>query len=241
LFKTTHPANFDGVRNRPTREPSKRRQQLSRLSCILSALFVLATGVGLAGCSTTLATRAPRGLDLSGEWQIDLALSDFPQEAVPIQAPGTTDPSADPGSQTGARGGHGRGARGMGRGTGATLQGGRRAGSPEHHFAMPPHLSITQSATGLTVNITMPDGKHVTNAYVSGEKSTVNTTRGVADRSLGWDAHTFLIRTKVGEKGPQSDVRYSLDDDGTLSVISTITNSGIYDFQYTLEYDRAKP
>ena len=214
---------------------------MSRLSCILSALFVLGAAAGLASCSTTLATRAPRGLDLSGEWQIDLALSDFPQEAVPIQPAGTTDPSSDSGSQTGTRGGRGRGARGMGRGAGGTLQGGARAGSPEHHFAMPPHLSISQSATGLTVNITMPDGKHVINAYVSGEKSSVTTTRGVADRTLGWNAGSYLIRTKVGEKGPQSDVRYSLDDDGTLSVISTITNSGIYNFQYTLEYDRAKP
>jgi hypothetical protein len=213
---------------------------LSRLSCILSALFVIVSSAGLTGCATTLATRAPRGLDLSGEWQIDLALSDFPQEAVPIQPPGTADPSIDSGGQTG-RGGHGRGARGMGRGAGGTSQGGRRAGSPEHHFAMPPHLSISQSATGFSVNITMPDGKHITNAYVSGEKSTVNTTRGMADRTLGWDGDTYLIRTKVGEKGPQSDVRYSLDDDGTLSVISTITNSGIYDFQYTLEYDRVKP
>jgi len=210
----------------------------------LSALF-LATGAGLTGCSTTLATRAPRAVDLSGEWQIDLALSDFPQEAVPIQsgsAPDLSGGSGGPtGGPTGGRGGRGRGGRGMGGGTGGTAQGGGRAGLPEHHFAMPPHLSISQSATGLTVNITMPDGKHVTNSYVSGEKSTVTTTRGAADRTLGWDADSYLIRTKVGEKGPQSDVRYSLDNDGTLSVISTITNSGIYDFQYTLEYDRVKP
>ena len=214
---------------------------MSRLSCILSALFVIGTGAGLVGCSTTLATRAPRGLDLSGEWQIDLALSDFPQEAVPIQSGSAPDLSSGSGGQGGGRGGRGRGGRGMG-GAGGTGQGGPgRAGSPEHHFAMPPHLSIEQSATGLTVHITMPDGKHLTNAYVSGEKSTVTTTAGVADRTLGWDSDTYLIRTKVGEKGPQSDVRYSLDKDGTLSVISTITNSGIYNFQYTLEYDRVKP
>jgi hypothetical protein len=213
---------------------------LSRLSCILSALFVIGTSVGLVGCSTTLATRAPRGVDLSGEWQIDLALSDFPQEAVPVQSGSGPDLSGSPAGQTGGRGGRGRG-RGMGRGTGTAQGGPGGAGSPEHHFAMPPHLSISQSATGLTVDITMPDGKHVTNAYVSGEKSTVTTTRGAADRTLGWDGDTYLIRTKVGEKGPQSDVRYSLDSDGTLSVISTITNSGIYDFQYTLEYDRVKP
>ena len=216
---------------------------MSRLSCILSALFVIGTAAELGGCSTTLATRPPRGVDLGGEWQIDLALSDFPQEAVPSQSAvtGTPDLSGGSGGQTGGRGGRGR--RGMGGGgAGGTTQGGSgRAGSPEHHFAMPPHLSISQSATGLTVNITMPDGKHVTNAYVSGEKGTVTTTRGAADRTLGWDGDTYLIRTKAGEKGPQSDVRYSLEDDGTLSVISTITNSGIYDFQYTLEYDRVKP
>jgi hypothetical protein len=219
---------------------------LSRLSCILSALFVMGTGAGLVSCSTTLATRPPRGVDLGGEWQIDLALSDFPQEAVPSQSAGTGAPNQS-GGQTGGQGGHGRGrgggggGRGAGGGANGLSAGGPRAGSPEHHFAMPPHLSISQSATGLAVNITMPDGKHVTNAYVSGEKSTVTTTRGVADRTLGWEGGTYLIRTKVGEKGPQSDVRYSLDNDGTLSVISTITNSGVYDFQYTLEYDRVQP
>jgi hypothetical protein len=218
---------------------------LSRLSCILSELFVIGASAALVSCSTTLATRAPRGVDLGGEWQIDLALSDFPQEAVPIQSAGSG-AAGQSGGQTGGHGGHGRGGgggggRGGSGGGNGLAAGGTRPGSPEHHFAMPPHLSINQSATGLTVNITMPDGKHITNAYVSGEKSTVTTTAGEADRTLGWESDTYLIRTKVGEKGPQSDVRYSLDNDGTLSVISTITNSGIYNFQYTLEYDRVKP
>jgi len=106
---------------------------------------------------------------------------------------------------------------------------------------MPPHLSISQSATGLSVNITMPDGKHLLNSYAAGVASVVTTTRGPANRTLGWDGDDFLIRTVVGDKGPRSDVRYSLDRDGTLSVTSTITNSGIYDFQYTLEYDRVTP
>jgi hypothetical protein len=106
---------------------------------------------------------------------------------------------------------------------------------------MPPHLSIAHSATGITVDITMPDGKHVTNAYSAGEKTVVTTTRGDANRTLGWEGDAFLIRTQVGDKGPESEVRYSLDKDGTLSVTSTISHSGIYDFQYTLEYDRVKP
>jgi hypothetical protein len=87
----------------------------------------------------------------------------------------------------------------------------------------------------------MPDGKHVINSYTSGEKSVVTTTRGAANRTLGWDGDDFVIRTQVGDKGPQSEVRYALDRDGTLSVTSTITNSGIYNFQYTLEYDHAPP
>ncbi len=36
-------------------------------------------------------------------------------------------------------------------------------------------------------------------------------------------------------------MRYLLDNDGTLAVTSTISHSGIYDFQYTLEYDRVRP
>ena len=216
---------------------------MSRLSCTLSALFITTVGAALEGCSTTLATRAPSGVDLSGEWQIDLALSDFPQEAVPIQSangtgPDTSGTGGNPGG--GRHGGRGRG-MGAGMSQGAGAGGNSREGSPEHHFAMPPHLSISQSATALTVNITMPDGKHLTNSYTAGEASVVTTTRGQANRTLGWDGYDFVIRTKVGDKGPQSDVRYSLDRDGTLSVTSTITNSGIYDFQYTLEYDHATP
>jgi hypothetical protein len=218
---------------------------LSRLSCIVSALFLITAGAALGSCSTTLATRAPRDVDVGGEWQIDLALSDFPQEAVPIQ-PASSGPDAS-GTGTGQGGGHHGHGRGMGGGMGGGMaQGGgpggsSRPGSPEHHFAMPPHLSISQSATGLTVDITMPDGKHVTNSYTAGETSVVTTTRGQANRTLGWDGDDFVIRTKVGDKGPASEVRYSLDRDGTLSVTSTITNSGIYDFQYTLEYDHATP
>jgi hypothetical protein len=196
----------------------------------------------LAGCATTLRTRAPKGIDLSGEWQIDLALSDFPQEAVPIQPVTGAPDSSSSGGQTGGHGGRGGGrGRGMGGMSPGGQAGGPRPGSPEHHFAMPPHLSITQSATGLTVDITMPDGKHVTNSYTSGEKSVVTTTRGAANRTLGWDGDDYLIRTQVGEKGSQSDVRYSIDSDGMLSVTSTITNSGIYNFQYTLEYDHVQP
>ncbi|HEV2701002.1 MAG TPA: hypothetical protein VGV09_05195 [Steroidobacteraceae bacterium] len=208
---------------------------MSRLSCILSALFLFGAGALLGGCSTTLATRAPRGVDLSGEWQIDLPLSDFPQAAVPTQ-------SGIPGSADTAGGRRGRG-RGMGGGLaqGGGPGGGTFAGSPERHFAMPPHLSISQSATVLTVNVTSQDGKRTTSSYTAGEKSVVTTTRGPANRTVGWEGDEFLIRTQVGDKGPESEVRYSLDRDGTLSVISTITHSGIYDFQYTLEYDHVRP
>lgn len=212
---------------------------MSRLSCILSVLFLNTVGAALGGCATTLASRAPRDVDLSGEWQIDLALSDFPQEAVPIQPAG-----GEVADAAGGRGGGRRGGRGGGL-FGGMPQGGpggnSRGDLPEHHFAMPPHLSISQSATGLSVNITMQDGKHLLNRYLAGVASVVTTTRGPANRTLGWDGDSFLIRTRVGDKGPRSDVRYSLDRDGTLSVTSTITNSGIYDFQYTLEYDRVTP
>jgi hypothetical protein len=211
---------------------------LSRLSCILSALFVITADTALSSCSTTLATRAPRDIELGGEWQIDLPLSDFPQEAVPVQDAVVA--SSSPGSTGSGQGGR-RGGRGRGMGGGMPQAGGVRGGGPEHHFAMPPHLSITQSATGITVNITMPDGKHVINSYTSGEKSVVATTRGAADRTLGWDGDDFVIRTQAGDKGPRSEVRYALDRDGTLSVTSTITNSGIYNFQYTLEYDHVAP
>ena len=215
---------------------------MSRLSCILSALFLVGVGVALGGCSTTLATRAPRGVDLNGEWQIDLPLSDFPQEAVPRQ-PAVAGDADIPGTLGGGQGGRRSRGRGMGGGMsqGGGPGGSGAPGSPERHFAMPPHLSISQTPTGLTVTVTSQDGKRATTAYAAGEKSVVTTTRGAANRTVGWDGDDFLIRTQVGDKGPASEVRYSLDHDGTLSVTSTITHSGIYDFQYTLEYDHVTP
>ena len=159
---------------------------MSRLSCILSALFVITADTALSSCSTTLATGTPRDIDLGGEWQIDLALSDFPQEAVPVQdaVVGSSSPSSGGGGRRGGRG------RGMGGGMpqGDVLGGGPRPGSPEHHFAMPPHLSITQSATGISVNITMPDGKHVINRYTSGEqkRGEYHSRRGQPHAGLGW-------------------------------------------------------
>lgn len=215
---------------------------MSRLSCILSALFLIGAGTTLYGCSTTLASRAPRGMDFSGEWQIDLPLSDFPQEAVTRQPVVGGGPDV-PGTLGGGQGGRRSRGRGMGGGMsqGGGAGGGGGPGSPEHHFAMPPHLSISQSATGLSVDVTGQDGKHATSHYTAGEKSVVTTTRGPANRTLGWEGDDFVIRTQVGDKGPASEVRYSLDRDGTLSVTSTITHSGIYDFQYTLEYDHLKP
>ncbi|HTY93236.1 MAG TPA: hypothetical protein VMC02_05080 [Steroidobacteraceae bacterium] len=163
---------------------------------------------------------------------------------MPPAITGTPDASTESGAGRGGGRGRGRGAGGAG--AGGMAQGGGpggagRFGFPEHRFAMPPHLSISQTGTGVTVDITMPDGKHVINHYVSGEKAVVATTRGAASRTLGWDGDAFLIRTAVGKEGPQSDVRYALERDGTLSVVATFSNSGIYDFQYTLVYDRAVP
>jgi hypothetical protein len=219
---------------------------LSRLSCILSALFAAAAGAALGGCAATFATRAPAAVDLSGEWQIDPVFSDSSQEAVPAPdalAAAANDSGTSGSSQGGGRGrgGRGRGMAGGGMPPGSGQGGPGRGGLPEHHFAMAPHLSISQDKSGLTVNITMPDGKHITHAYADGASSIVSTTRGAANQTVGWDGDDFLIRTKVGDKGPQSDVRYILDRDGTLAVIATITNSGIYDFQYTLVYDRVTP
>jgi hypothetical protein len=217
---------------------------LSRLSCILSALFVAIAGAALGGCAATFATRAPTEVDLTGEWQIDLLFSDSSQRAVPVQDmltatdSGTSSSSSQGGGR--GRGGRGRGLAGGGMPPGSS-QGPGRAGFPDHRFAMPPHLSISQDKSGMTVNITMPDGKRITHAYANGVSSVVTTTRGAANQSVGWDGDDFLIRTKLGDKGPQSDVRYSLDRDGTLAVIATFTNSGVYDFQYTLVYDRVTP
>jgi hypothetical protein len=219
---------------------------LSRLSCILSALFVATAATALGGCAATFATRAPAAVDLSGEWQIDLVFSDSSQETVPVQdvLAATANDSGTSGSgQAGGRGGRGGRGRGMAGGgmPAGSGQGPGRGGFPEYRFAMPPHLSISQDKSGMTVNITMPDGKRITHAYAAGASSVVSTTRGAANQSVGWDGDDFLIRTKVGDKGPQSDVRYSLDRDGTLAVIATFTNSGIYDFQYTLVYDHVTP
>ena len=181
----------------------------------------------LGGCATELSATAPRQDVLSGQWQLDMNLSDYPSEEVPA-AGGSTAGGTN-------AGGGGMGRRGMRR-MGATNPG--TQGIPAHKFAMPPRLALAQSATGLSVHITMPDGQTRANDYRAGEKSVVTTTQGPANRTVGWQHGDFVISTQVGEKGPKSEVRYFVDDDHMLEVTTTISNAGRNDFQYTLVYGR---
>ncbi|HTY48701.1 MAG TPA: hypothetical protein VMB48_03300 [Steroidobacteraceae bacterium] len=205
------------------------------------SLTAAAAGSALAllgGCATGLSAVAPRHDVLSGQWQIDMNLSDYPNEAVPASGGGGFGGGGDSGN--GGGGGSGGGGGGMGRHMrrrSMTADQGTQA-IPAHRFAMPPRLVLAQSATGLAVHITMPDGHTVEHEYRAGDKSVVTTTDGAANRQVGWQHGDFVISTQVGEKGPKSEVRYFVDDDRMLEVVTTISHAGRNDFQYTLVYDR---
>ena len=201
---------------------------MSHLRSVANRATLATLVTALAACATQLSATVPRGVDLSGEWRIDMNLSDYPSEAVPAGG------SEANGADTGGSGGRGRGMRRRSL-SGSTAV----AASPAHKFAMPPHLLLTQRPDGLSVRITMPDGKIVTNDYRAGDKSVVDTTRGPANRAVGWQHDAFVIDTQVGDKGPKSEVRYFIDDDHMLEVVTTISGAGTNNFEYTLVYDRA--
>ncbi len=204
-----------------------------RLALVLAGI---ATSLAMAGCAR-LATKAPPGVDLSGRWALNEALSDDPQAVMDAQrermrqragragpmggGPMSGGPMGRGGPMGGGRSGHG-GVPGGG-GPSGNRPGAMGGGAMSQRMQLPmaaKQMDIQQSAQDLLI-----ESENVSTRYVYGQKSAVSIPRGTADRQAGWKGKTFVVETKAPE-GPSTVQRYALNPEGQLIVTTEVSGRG---------------
>jgi len=187
------------------------------------ALFLLS-----ACASDKLAVAPAPGVDLSGQWRLDVEDSDDPLHLIQST---TQDPSkAAQGSQGGGQGGGqgGRGGRG-GRGGGAGFPGGTMPPPATPAFSALseglrwPGRDVEIRQTGGVVTVTSAGVQEV---YTPHPKPQHDDGPGGRDRDMpardrgpppicGWDDKTLVVQsTAADEDQPPFEKRYSVSEDG---------------------------
>jgi hypothetical protein len=196
----------------------------------------------LPGCATErLGAAAPPGVDLTGEWNLNVNLSDDPDRMGDADKPQQ--------QRTPGRRGHGgRGGGGMspmgGPGSGYFLpvaqdhstppppadsgpgrQAQGRSASINRMFGAPAHVSITQQGGSLIVKTNMTDGTQTADEYTAGTVTNIPFGHDkTAERSAGWRGPVFVVSLTVKKGGWRED-DFALDDDGRL-IMTTQTKGG---------------
>jgi hypothetical protein len=196
----------------------------SLLACALMASWV--AGAGARG----LAQEPPKGLDLSGDWQFNAALS---TDVNTLMAERRTRLQQ-----------HFERER---------LQQRRRASSddmlydrqpiaPDKDFAYPlamtVHMTILQANGQLRVTRTLVNGDRTTDQYQAGDRSVASFGTGVADRFTGWRGRLFVVSLRAADDDARKEERYSLTPDGRLVVVTLLSGGGLPQAEVKSVYDR---
>ncbi len=223
----------------------------------------------LMGCATDrLATSAPRGVDLSGEWRLNVNLSDDPQRieepkeplpapparerspggfgrpgttmpGMPGGGPGNLDPNSG-GEDLTRTAGPGSGLMPVLYAQGTDLPEAKSDSGPTS--ALPRMLDapelLTISQTGSKLIVKSMSDGTVTE-YTAGEQRTIPFGKTEADRSAGWRDAAFVVITKP-KKGPSKEDDFALDAEGHLIFATLVTHvkKGPIDFKRV--YDRIR-
>ena len=223
----------------------------------LCATVVLAAAA-LTGCSSMrLATEAPPGVRLAGNWKLDSALSDDLGKAVDqlraqaekarrsmIGQQGAAGGAADQasGSQHVHRGRRGQQGGQPDQGESAAGPGGvdeMGAGPPRSssvdelmsHVPQGDYLSISVSANSFTV--TSGDSS---DQYTPGLESDISAEQGDAHQISGWKDKEYVIDTKP-QFGAEIIQSYGLTKEGRLTVTLRLSGRGTK-LTFTRVYDR---
>jgi len=222
----------------------------------------------VAGCATDrLAAAPPGGVNLSGDWALNVNLSDDPDKMGPD--PDAAAPKHAPGSHRGHGGGRGGSAMppignspdgppttyqqpGYGfvrvgleqpnpvPAASATAKPSRGA-SVNRYLRAPATLSIIQEKGSLTVKTNMPDGTQTADVYTAGEKKTIPFGQdNTAERTSGWRGPVFVVTTSARQYGNRED-DFAIDtDDGRLIMTTTTSGGKLGKVAITRVYDRIK-
>lgn len=209
--------------------------------CVIAALSTAA----VAG----LKEKPPKGVDLTGTWQIDPYRSDDPT-AVIDQARSDMQDKGSGGGRGGMRRGGGGGFPGGGGGGGGGFPGGGGGfpgggggGFGRHHGGMGGSGSGSsgtesprQMLNDLAANpdkLAFSTSEHTLKVIAgdantecaAGVKVAISDASGDAERNCGWDGRAWVIETARGKNFTRTD-RYEISKDGkTLTYVTTATGS----------------
>lgn len=202
-----------------------------------AALLAAGVAVTLAACADAPKAENPAGVMLAGNWKLDHAASDDPQQVIARMRTEAERILRRQAAQAAAaadvippRGAAGRGGAGGTQapdvnpslGTDEPAAGGPHGAprpdplqhSPMMHvlsqvIARGEYLTVRQASDELTL-----DFGTTQRSYTPGGRSVVSAEMGVADQTSGWDGHEYVINIKA-QWGPNVIERYALSADGT--------------------------
>jgi hypothetical protein len=210
---------------RPLLESTIDRAAFRRVA--MTAIFTVLAVLTASGCST-LKTRPPVGVQLSGTWQLNESLSNglsALSESGLSTSGGEGRGMRRSGGRGGGAGGGGGGRKqrgGMGGGSGSSDSGAGDSGRRERAAGTrrPKLLLIDQSATEIKL---VADG--ASEDLVYGAKTATPLDNGKAETSSGWDAESFVVTQKI-EKGPTITRTYEKANDGDRMIVETDMSGG---------------
>ncbi|MBV8783379.1 MAG: hypothetical protein JOZ67_04245 [Gammaproteobacteria bacterium] len=199
---------------------------------LLTALVVLP----VAGCATGYAPQAPQAVSLAGNWRLDHAASEDPQQllerlraqarkiierqraAYGGQRPGSEPPPPSP-MESEMASGH------------DPLRRSPMAHIIQDAVARGDFLTIRQSADSFVL-----DYGTTVRRFTPGARSVVSAEGGVGDQSSGWKGREYVITVKA-QMGPTVTESYGLASDGKHLVDKlTISNAELPGVTLTRQY-----
>jgi hypothetical protein len=230
---------------------------------LLRAVLAALVASWVAGCATDrLDAAPPSGVNLAGDWALNVNLSDDPDKMGPD--PDVTAPKHAPGSHRGHGGGRGGGAGGGMPPVGSSPDGGPtasyeqagyglvpvadtppakpgRGASINRYLRAPSSMSITQDKASLTVTTNLPDGTKTSDVYTAGEKKSIPFAGdNTAERTAGWRGPVFVVTTSAKKYGNRED-DFAIDTDDGRLIMTTMTSGGkLGKMAITRVYDRVK-
>jgi hypothetical protein len=192
------------------------------------ALLILFTSTAIA---RGLAESPPKGIDLSGNWQLNAALSDD-VEKIMAERRTYLQQRFDRERHT-----H------------------RRNTSPDDDLYNPPlfildkdfaqpfkepaHIAISQSGSHFLIKTTATNGDVNADQYEAGTRSVTSFGAGFADRDTGWRDKAFVISLRAAGQDARKEERYSLGPNGRLVIVTAFSGGDLPKVEIKSVYDRA--
>lgn len=203
----------------------------------------------LSGCST-LSTKAPENINLTGIWRLDADFSDDPAKEMEAARAGGQRGKGSRGRTGSARGGMGSGRGGMGSGRGGTGSGragmgsgrggmgsGRGRGSGGMGFSRSMMRAFLDELKSLELDIVQRD-KSTLIEYDGGKLEVYRwgeTKKGNRKIASGWKNDNFVLKVQSG-KGPTLKRIFTVSEDGRTLTAHTSFNKVRITQLYKLEH-----